>query len=108
MNPRILALDVFALRDGEILGLDTEQPTSGEWLAVMARSVTMPPGPYRATRDMDGEPVKMAAILAARKGKVHGEWLWQQLSPPSKEYVGDFMFEQGAEVDRWYYLLLLT
>ena len=106
MNPRILDLDVFSLRDGEVLQLCAEPPAHGDWLAVMARSVTMPPGPHRASRDLDGEPVEMAAIVAARKGKVHGEWLWQQLSPPSKEYVGDFMFEHGAEPDRWYYLLL--
>lgn len=107
MSNQLLDLDVFSLRDGEVLQLCIERPKcKGDWLAVMARTVSMPPGPHRATRDMDGEPVEMAAIIAARVGKTHGEWVWQQLSPPTKEFVGDFMFEQGAEMDRWYYLLL--
>ena len=107
MNNSILHFDVFSLRDGEVLQLCNEPPKcGGVWLAVMARSVSMPPGPYKTVRDIDGQSVEMAAILAARIGKSHGEWLWEQLSPPSKEFIGDFMFEQGAEKDRWYYLLL--
>lgn len=106
MNNSLLDLDTWTLRDGECLQLCDEMPACiGEVLAVMARSVSMPPGPHRPSRDLDGEPVEMAAILCARFTR-RGEWVWQQLSPPTKEYIGDFMFNHGAEKDRWHYLLV--
>lgn len=106
MATTILDFDSFTLRDKEVMQLCDERPTcGGTWLAVQARSVSMPPGEVHPVREFDGEPVEMAAIIAAQWIASKG-WIWVQLSPPTKEVVGDYLFEQQVELDRWYYLLL--
>lgn len=98
--------EVFALRDNESMQLWTERPDNGRWLAVMARSVEMPPGERSPVRTIDGAPVEQAAIIAAEWSAKNQCWHWQQLSQPSKEFIGDMLFDGGAEKDRWYYLVV--
>lgn len=98
--------EVFALRDNESIQLFTERPDFGRFIAVMARSVEMPSGPRSPVRAEDGAPVEQAAILACGWGFENQCWHWMQISPPSKERIGDLLFDGGADRDRWYFLLI--
>jgi len=70
----------------------------------MARSIEMPDGPRSKLRVCDGAPVEQAAILAAEFSHENECWHWLQISPPSKERIGDMLFSNAADLDRWYYL----
>jgi hypothetical protein len=100
--------EVFALRDGELLTVFGEEPSevqdvpSGRWICVMLRSVDFPDGPVCPFRESDKATVECAAVLACQK--VRGEWQWIQLGAPSKENIGDLLFDANAERDKWYYL----
>lgn len=98
--------EVFAIRDHESVQLFTEPPEFGRYIAVMARSVEFPPGPRSEVRTADGLPVESATIVAAEFGARHQSWHWVRLSAPTKEFVGDQLFDNGCEKDRWYYLLI--
>jgi hypothetical protein len=95
--------EVFALRHGETIQSCLEQPKDGKWLAIMLRSVSMPAGPRQVERD-DGKPVEAAAVLAA--GLLDGKWQWVQLSPSTKEVIGDLFYDSSAPLDRWLYLVV--
>lgn len=97
-----LTNEVFALRHGEHLQGFLEEPETGDWIAVMLRSVEMPSGPRQEKRKSDGAPVEMCAILACHK--VDGAWQWLQLSAVSKEVIGDHFFDSNAPKDVWLYL----
>lgn len=99
-----LTNEVFALRDNENVRLSEEKPASGRVLAIQARSVAFPPGPFEKKRTGDGAPVEQAAIVAADWLPSKGLWCWVQLSPQTKEVIGDLLFDTGAEKDRWYYI----
>lgn len=98
--------EVFALRDNESAQLWKERPEFGRFLAVMARTVQFPEGPFSPVRKEDGMPVEMAAIIAAVIGAKSQAWHWVQLSAPTKERIGDLMFDVKCEKDRWYYLAI--
>lgn len=102
MKTMVADNEVFAIRDGESTTILEERPTEGRFIAVMARSVFMPDGPRSLQRRSDGAPVEMAAILSCQIN-TDGEWQWTQLSPPTKENIGDLLFDSGAEKDKWYY-----
>lgn len=102
----MLENEVFAIRENELLELWTERPESGRFVAVMARRVEMPPGPWSPVRTSDCAPVEQAAIVAAEWSEKHQHWHWVRLSSPSKELIGDMLFDGGAEKDRWYYLTI--
>lgn len=97
--------EVFAIRDGERVELTNVRPNQGRWLAVMARSVEMPDGPKVPVRTCDSAPVEQAAILACEMNRSRHAWQWLQISPASKEIIGDLLFDSGAEKDRWYYAI---
>ena len=97
--------EVFALRDGESVTVVTEQPTSGRWFAVQARTVSMPDGAQSPIREADGKPVEQAAIIACQQN-MEGLWQWMQLSPATKENIGDLLFDGNAEKDVWYYCVV--
>ena len=94
--------ECFALRGNELLHLHESPPERGRFIAVMLRPVEMPPGPRVPTRPCDGEPVKSLAVLACEMASEG--WQWVIISPPSKEYIGDFLMDCKCERDRWYYL----
>jgi hypothetical protein len=98
--------EVFALRGNESCRLFEEKPDSGRFIAVMARSVEMPPGPRSAVRDSDGAPVEQATIVAAEWIDKRQCWIWSRLAQPTKEFIGDMLFDSSAVIDRWYYLLI--
>ncbi len=102
-----LDCEVFALRDHEQSQLFVEKPDDGRFIAVMARSVEMPPGERSKVRAMDDAPVEQAAILAAEWSHQNQSWHWLQISPPSKEHIGDLLFDSECEKDRWYYLVVI-
>lgn len=105
---RILSFDSFTLRDGERMQLSSERPGKGRYLAVMVRSVSMPAGEKANVRPIDGAAVEQAAILACEMNS-NGQWLWCHLSPPTKEVIGDFLFDDcKIDRDKWYYLTLTT
>ncbi len=94
--------EVFALRDGEVAETSMDRPTDGEWIAVMLRSVKFPEGEHEPFRESDGVPVEMCAVLACHL--VRDKWQWLQLSPQTKERVGDLFFDSNAPRDQWLYL----
>lgn len=104
METNWLANDVYAIRDHEAAQLLTENPNEGRYIAVMARTVELPPGEHSKERSADGAPVEQATIVAAEFGAKHQCWHWIRLSAPTKEFVGDLLFNGGCERDRWYYL----
>ena len=72
----------------------------------MARSVSFPEGDFQLRRVPDGAFVEMAAIVAAELNQA-GKWQWCILSPPTKELIGDLMFDVGrVDRDVWYYLAI--
>jgi hypothetical protein len=96
--------EVFAIRNDELVTITDTEPSSGRWFAVMARSVVFPGGPSHPVRVSDGLPVEAAAILACQKRD--GLWQWMQLSPVTKENIGDLVFDSNAEKDRWYFVIV--
>lgn len=96
---RELVNEIFALR-GEIVTLQEEKPTNKLWLAVCARSIE-PPGPMRPR---DGEPRAEHAVIAACQEYQDG-WQWVSLSQPTKQIIGDLLFDNGFAFDKWYYLV---
>jgi hypothetical protein len=102
MSKKIVENESFALRHGEQYKIIDIKPIKGRWIAIMAQSVQFPFGPYAKARQSDGAPVEQAAILACQM--VDGLWQWLQLSPPTKENIGDLLFDSGADKDAWYYL----
>jgi hypothetical protein len=105
-NYAMLDLEVFAIRDNESIRIVQTRPERGRWIAVMARSIEMPDGPRSPVRESDGAPVEQAAILACEFGERQQSWHWQQLSPASKEIIGDVLFDNQCEKDRWYFLVV--
>ena len=93
--------ELFSLRHGEVLQVFSEQPTTGLWIAAMLRSVTMPEGDRQPVRQHDGAPVEQVAVVACHK--VDGKWQWLQLSPATKEAIGDYLIDNGFERDQWNY-----
>ncbi len=102
----VLDNEVFALRDNEQIQFFADLPSSGRVLAVMARTVEMPPGKRSPVRTSDGAPVEMAAILGCELRGDDPAWHWCQIAPASKEVIGDHIFDCGLEKDRWYYMLV--
>jgi len=98
--------EVLALRDNERILLSSERPEGGRFIAVMARSVEMPEGPRSPVRAEDGAPVEQAAILACEFGHEQQAWHWMQISQPSKERIGDLLFDNAADKDRWYFVAI--
>jgi len=98
--------EVFALRDNESFTFFAEPPGFGRALAVMARTVEMPPGNRSPVRPCDGAPVEQAAILACEVRGADGSWCWCQIAPASKEVIGDWIFDHGLKKDCWYYMLV--
>jgi hypothetical protein len=94
--------EVFALRDSEVVRILDAEPPGGRWICVMARSVDFPAGEVDPNRKSDGAPVERAGILACHK--VRGKWQWLQLSPITKEQIGDLMFDSNVDLDKWYYV----
>lgn len=101
MATQIACTDAFALRSGEIIRLYEERP-DGDFICIQARSCEMPPGDRQPVRQLDGAPVEQAAILACHL--VEDKWQWLQLGPTTKEIIGDLLFNNSAEFDRWYYI----
>lgn len=100
--------EVFALRNNEVIQLFTGPLDSGRWLAVQARSIEMPTADRTKVRACDGAPVEQAAIVACEWNPEHGGWQWVPLSSPTKERIGDHLFDSGASRDVWYYLLVTS
>lgn len=101
--------EAFSMRDGEIATILEHQPDNGRWFAVMMSPVPPMPGPMQAHREIDGltvEPVELAAVIACQKRRDTGEFVWMQLSPLTKEVIGDVLFNSRAEKGRWYYALI--
>ena len=96
--------EVFSIRDGEKLQLWDGKPEGIRSIAVMARTVEMPEGPRAQVRACDGAPIENAAILACEFQHNGQCWQWLQLSPCTKENIGDLMFNNHCERDKWYYL----
>lgn len=96
--------EAFSLRDGEKIEILETQPESGTWFAVQARTVEMPPGERNPVRTTDGAPVEQAAILGCQISNERKTWQWLQLAPLTKELIGDLLFNNGAEKDRWYFV----
>jgi hypothetical protein len=92
----------FCLRDGECIEISTERPTSGRFIAVMARTVQRPDGEKEETT-ADGLPVEDAAILSAMIRKVSQRWVWITLGPATKEAIGDLIFDNNLPKDKWLY-----
>lgn len=97
--------ELFALRDGEVARLVEHRPTSGRWIAVQLRTVTLPPGPYQRTRTMDGKPTEAAVVAAAQVNR-YGLWQWIHLSPATKEQVADLVLDNGGGHNIWYYVTI--
>lgn len=99
--------EAFALRSGEVVRVsDTEPEARWRYLAVMLRTVTMPPGERQPERQTDGAKVEQLAILACER--VDGKWQWVQLSPPTKEAIGDYMLDScECDQDKWHFLHVL-
>ena len=104
METNWLDNEVYAIRDHEAVQVLTERPAGGRFIAVMARTVELPPGEHSKERSADGAPVEQATIVAAEFGAKHHNWHWIRLSAPTKEFVGDLLFDNECERDRWYYL----
>jgi hypothetical protein len=104
MVPKELINEVFALRGGERVTIVADRPTSGQWIAVMARSVSMPDG-HKEPERYDGAPVEEAAIVAAKLNS-EGRWYWLQMSPATKELIGDLIFIDPVVRDCWLYAVL--
>ncbi len=102
-----LDFEVFSLRDHERVTLLDGRPDAGRFIAVMARSVSFPDGPAAPVRDIDGAPVESAAIVAAQIQHEKQAWQWLQLAAPTKEHIGDMLFDNGADRDRWYFLQIV-
>ena len=104
--------DFFTFRDGEHFHLYTvRQPDSSQpplKYAVQLRSLDFPDGNYRTFRDCDGAEVVNAAVVACQWVKRDDEdgsgWQWMQMSPVTKELVGDVLIDSGCAVDTWYYM----
>lgn len=95
--------EIFSLRTYECVTIKEECPTDGHVLAVMARSIEFPDGDIEATA-WDGSPVEQAAILACER--FDGKWQWSSLSQPTKQFIGNLLFDGGAERDKWYYAII--
>lgn len=105
-----LIYEAFSLRDGEYVSLGKDQPTEGTWFAVMAKSVPQPPGEIVSNREVPGLEslsVEMAAIIACQIRMSDNKYVWMQLSPMTKEIIGDLMFDCKAELDQWYFATVL-
>lgn len=99
-----LTNEVFALRNGESVRFFEGTPPAGadRVLAVMVRSVLMPGG-ERKPVDHRGRAVEQAAILACEQ--TPNGWAWVPLSAPTKELIGDLLFDVlRAEPNFWYFL----
>ena len=101
--------EVFALRMGERLSLHRREIDAAKAghcvLAVMLRSVDFP-GPMEPRRQTDRAPVQQCAILAAQRS-ADGLWQWCPLSTPSKESIGDYLFDIAKPPqDEWFYLAI--
>lgn len=101
---KVIENEVFALRNGEQYTINDRPPMSGRWFAIMARTCYMPDGPKHLVRQSDNAPVESAAVIACQM--VDGKWQWMQLSPNTKESLGDLMFDSNAEKDTWYYITI--
>jgi hypothetical protein len=96
--------EVFALRDSEQVTIVEDRPAKGRFIAVMARSLEMPEGARSVARPSDGAPVEQAAIVACEWNNTFQSWQWLAVSPPTKERIGDLLFDsEGVVKDRWYY-----
>lgn len=103
--------ELFSLRDGESLKFGGEQPSSGTWFAVMAVPVPSPPGERSLKRVFPGLPdadVTDLAIIACEKRRSDGKFLWMQLSPFAKEFIGDFLVENNAPHNVWIYVTVVA
>lgn len=98
--------ETFALRDNEKVTLSEARPKSGRILAVQLRSCEFPKGPVNEI-SAEGHRVERAAVLCAEWMQGRNEWQWTQLSPITKERIGDMLFDAGASRDVWYYLQIL-
>lgn len=102
-QPRIN--EVFSFRDNEQTLLHTEPP-DGWSMGCMLRSVQMPEGPRGRvdTPSYQGPPSQFAILTCERRDD---GWAWLVLSPPSKQWLGAYMFDEcGCDPDVWYYLTL--
>lgn len=102
--------EAFSLRDGEYLTLSSETPeTNDVWLAVMLKTVPPMPGTMKYKRDIPGmsdAKVESVAVIACHQRMHDGLFVWAQLSPQTKEIVGDFLFDSGASLDKWHYVVI--
>ena len=109
MTKHMLTNDVFAIRDEVFVAYDSEQAAINHngatcVLAVMLRTVEFPPGKIEPVRTADSAPVEARAVVSCKRNP-KGRWQWLPLSAPSKEAMGDYLFD-GCEAtpDRWYFV----
>lgn len=85
--------EVFSLRDYEKVVIYKYDTGEDDLIAVMLRAVEFPTG-------------KKDHLLAACKKDTTG-WYWLNLSPPTKDAIGNLMSTVSAQPERWYYVKVL-
>jgi hypothetical protein len=102
----ILDNEVWALRNGEVLTLATEEPTEGVWFAARVVPVPLPGLPVAPYGNQANTACEQCAVVTAAKN-VLGEWEWLRVSPPSRRHLIDFLIDVGkVERDCWYYVVI--
>jgi hypothetical protein len=96
--------EVFALRDAERIVVAEAAPDKGRWIIVQLVPVQMPDGNRTTVRACDGAPVEQCAVIACEWSVTNNGWQWLQLSPPTKEFIGDLLFDNGAERNQWHFI----
>lgn len=101
---KMIRHEQFALRDNERIRQVESHTDDACCIGVMARTVQMPDGERQAVRPEDGAPVEQAAILGVER--VEGKWQWLPLSQPTKEILGDLIFDNNLPRDEWIWLVI--
>jgi hypothetical protein len=103
---QIVINELWALREGETMELSETEPTEGEWFAVRVVPVALPGKPVAPYRNLPNTASEQCAIIGAEKNSL-GEWQWLNLSPGTKERLGDWLIDVcHVERDRWYFVTL--
>lgn len=104
---QIAVNEMWALREGETLGVAEEEPVGGEWFAVRIVPVPMPGTPIAPYRNLPNTASEQCAIIGAVKNSL-GEWQWLHLSPQTKERIGDWLLDEcrGIKRDQWYWITM--
>lgn len=100
-------LELFSLRDGEAFAIYEQEekvPSTGVSIAVQLVPIREFPTEDYDDKAYNGEPVCFRAVIAARRQAITGLWQWVQLSPITKERIGDLLHnEMEAKSNTWYF-----